>query len=247
MLKNKLILACIACLFFCQLKAEKTAGIATLYAEADLSNLLELQTNTSFYSHPFSPRHEKVLLVCIVKNKQLVDGLTLKKNTLLFDFSFRKIGKSLQELIPLNGMAFNDSCTKIFIVALIDKAAIDPLSVPELALTNMMKFARNNEKVNFFEKYFKEFGFEQQDTCLGYVPFVTKQYDFIQNCFTIRLQLVFLHQELIAIFYKRPLSIPVYDAKEYSSEFGMIYNAKFSEHDKLNLMEVFHSGIKKVN
>lgn len=234
-------------IFYGQIRAEETGGIATLYAEHDLSNLVEVQAHTPFFSHPYSARFEKILMYCIVQKKQLIDELAVKQNAKLFNLNGKKIGKCLKEFVPLSVFSFNDTCSKIAIVALIDKAAIDPISVPELALASLMKKAKSNEQFSFFKPYLNAYNFDQLDTCLGYLPYVIQQYDFDHKQFATRLMLVFVHQELIAIFHKRPLQIPLFDATEESLGFGMIYNSKFSEHDKSKLMEVYQSGIRKVN
>ncbi len=247
MQRSKLFLLSFFLGLFAQIRAEETGGIATLYAENDLSNLVEVQVHTPFFSHPYSARFEKVLMYCIVQKKQLIDELAVKQNAKLFDLNGKKIGKCLQEFVPLNVFSFNDTCSKIAIVALIDKASIDPKSIPELGLTALMKQAKLNEQFDFFKPFMKQFDFEQQDTCMGYLAVVLKQFNFNEQRFEIRLMLFFLHHELIAIFHKRPLQIPLFDATEESLDFGMIYNSKFSEHDKSKLMEVYLSGIQKVN
>lgn len=245
MIKNNATLILFLLLWVLQLKAERTAGIAVLLDERENLNLVELQANVFFYSHAFTAKYEKVFIECVVSNKQLMDGLSLKKNTRLFDLKFKKMGKTLADFVPHRVFPFNDTSSVIGLVALIDKASIDIESVPERVLSEMMQKANTNVQMDFFHQYFQRFEFVQQDSVLGYVPYVFQQFNFEKYALEPRLMLVFLHNELIAIFHTRALQVPLYDAHEESLGFGMIYNSKFSEHDKTTLMEVYKSGLHK--
>jgi hypothetical protein len=226
------------------LKAEWTGGNAILYAVNEQNALVELQNQVFFYSHPFNQRLEKVFIQFVVSNKNLIDGLTLKAKAKLYNHQFKKIGKTIEELSPYQVVFFNDTSSLVSIIALIDKASIDPMSVPETSLISLMKKASQNTKSEFFSQFLKQFNLVRQDTVQDYVPFVFKQYSFEKHQFVPRLMMVFLHNELIAIFHTRALSVPLYDASEVGLDFGMIYNSKFNEHDKSTLMEIYKLGLQ---
>jgi hypothetical protein len=226
------------------LKAEWTAGNAVLLGLYESSAVIELQSQVFVYSHPHNTIQEKVLLECIVANRFLIDGFTLKKKAILYDRNFKKIGKCIAELVPYKVSSLNDTSSIVSVIALIDKASLDPVSVPERALAQLMQSAGINVKSNFFKQYFLQYGFKKQDSIKAYEPYVFQEFDFEKHQFVPRLMLVFLHDELIAVFHTRALQLPIYDASEQGYGFGMIYNSKFNEHDKSTLMEVYKLGLQ---
>lgn len=244
MLKSKLLGVFLFLFYSAALKAEWTGGNAVLYSVNESSAFIELQSQVFFYSHPFNQRQEKVFIQVVVSNKSLIDGLTLCKRAKLYDLHLKRIGKTLEELVPYQVVFYNDTSALVSIIALIDKASIDPMSIPEQSLSNLMQNASKNAKSEFFTAFLKQFKLEIQDTVQDYVPYVFKQYSFDTHQFAPRLMLVFLHDELIAVFHTRELKIKLYDASEQGLDFGMIYNSKFNEHDKSTLMEIYKLGLQ---
>jgi hypothetical protein len=57
--------------------------------------------------------------------------------------------------------------------------------------------------------------------------------------------MVFYKEELIAIFHTRPIKVKQYDSIEMGSEYKMIYNSKFSEHTKSEMVEIYRKKLIK--
>jgi hypothetical protein len=137
-----------------------------------------------------------------------------------------------------------DSMTHIIIGGYLEKNCIDQKSIAENDLSLLLEKAENNEKLAYFEEFLKKFPFTQTIENNQYSSYLLTQPDFVKQSLYPRLLLVFYKNELIAIFHTQKVRVKRYDSIEMGSQYKMIYNSKFSEHTKKEMVEIYK---KKIN
>ena len=60
-----------------------------------------------------------------------------------------------------------------------------------------------------------------------------------------RIIIIFYKNELIAIFYSRSVTAKLYDSIEMGKEFKLIYNSKFTENTKSEMIAIFKKRMEK--
>jgi hypothetical protein len=226
-------------------RAEQTAGFCYAKDVPDGKPQLELQPYVYFECKPDVKRWTHILLRAWVKKKQVYEGIQLMPKAKLFDESWRLIGKVLLPLNPMKTIAENDSAFYVAITAYIEDGCIDPASVPEQELSAILLAVSSNAKLDTFRSHLNKFHYQQITENNRYTSYLLTEPEFVTQTERPRILMIFYESELIAVFHTRPVSVKLYDSIEMGSEYKMIYNSKFSEHTKEEMMKIYKDKIEK--
>ena len=114
----------------------------------------------------------------------------------------------------------------------------------EIELSNLLDKAENNERFSFFENFINKYDFKKTIEDNNYSSYLIQEPEFVQQILVPRLLLVFYKTELIAIFHTQALRVKKYDSIEMGSQYKMIYNSKFSEHTKQEMVLIYKSKLQ---
>ncbi|MFN4083564.1 MAG: hypothetical protein ACK4K9_08035 [Bacteroidia bacterium] len=224
-------------------KAEKTFGFCYLQEEPDGINIAELEGDIYLMTLPEHKNYFKVLLECYIYKKDLYDDLRINKKVKLYNANHQKIGKTIIDFNPMKFVFENDSMVLVQLSGYIHKASINPESVPEIDLSNLLMNAEINAKFEYFEPHIKKFGYVSFNEEQQYTSYIIYEPDFVKQALNPRILMIFYQKELIAIFYTRQLNVKHYDSIEMGNEYKMIYNSKFTEHTKTQMMSIYKNKI----
>lgn len=228
-----------------QLFAERSSGHCSMSFEPNGRTVFSMLPKTIFFAESKGSIKTRIWLEAFVKPSDLYDGNRLITNAKIYDRNRRLIGRVTDAFNPLQRFEQIDSLVPIIICGYIENACIDNSFIPENDLSNLLLAAGNNEKLPtflpFIDKYQLKFTQENEN----YTSYLLVQPEFVTQSFEPRVLMVFYKEELIAIFHTRPIKVKQYDSIEMGSEYKMIYNSKFSEHTKSEMVEIYRKKINK--
>ncbi len=245
MLRNKSLLLFIICFLLTGLTyAERSSGFCSVAEDEKGVEVLYIQPGTEFMCIEWNSIRNRIWIDAWVQTEKLYDGLRLTEKTKIYDASLKMIGKVSVSFNPMKLLEERDSMTHIIIGGYLEKNCIDQKSIAENDLSLLLEKAENNEKLAYFEEFLKKFPFTQTIENNQYSSYLLTQPDFVKQSLYPRLLLVFYKNELIAIFHTQKVRVKRYDSIEMGSQYKMIYNSKFSEHTKKEMVEIYK---KKIN
>jgi hypothetical protein len=228
-----------------QLYAERSSGHCSMSFEPNGKIVFSMLPKTVFFAEPKGQLKTRIWIEAYVKPSDLYDGIRIKTNTKIYDRNRRLMGRVTDAFNPMQLFEQIDSLIPINISGYIENACIDNSFIPENDLSNLLLAAGNNEKLSTFlpvlDKY--QFKFTQENE--SYSSYLLVQPEFVTQSFEPRVLMVFYKEELIAIFHTRPIKVKQYDSIEMGSEYKMIYNSKFSEHTKSEMVEIYRKKLIK--
>ena len=229
------------------LKAERTGGNCYLKEEVNGAEVLELSTGIDFFSVNEGKNAQKVWIDCWVKTKNLFDGIRLTEKAKIYNANYKMIAKVLQSFNPMQLLEIKDSMQHILLSGIIDNSCIDKDFVPETDLSNLLLKISENEKIEYFEKFLDKFSFQKQIENNKYTSFSIYEPNFTTQTLHPRILMIFYNNELIAIFHTRKVDVKLYDSIEMGSEYKMIYNSKFTEHTKNEMVAIYKKKFNQSN
>ncbi|MBC7381678.1 MAG: hypothetical protein H7296_01640 [Bacteroidia bacterium] len=236
-------------LFICAqinlLFAERTGGTCYLKAEKDGKDVLELSAGVDFYAVPEGKIFQKVWIECWVQTKKLYDGIQLQNKTKLYTGNRKFIGKVLQAFNPMQVLEEKDSMTHIQLSGFIENSCTDHDYIPEKDLGSLLLKATKNAKLNYFDPFLKKYCFIKQQENNNYTSYLISEPEFVSMTLLPRILMIFYKEELIAVFHTRSVEVKLYDSIEMESEYKMIYNSKFTEHTKKEMVEIYRKKLEK--
>jgi hypothetical protein len=112
-------------------------------------------------------------------------------------------------------------------------------------LGKLLEKAVNNEMRSFFQDFLDKYQFSKTKENSYYTSYLLVEPNFANQTLVPRLLMVFYKEELIAIFHTRNLFVKRYDSIEMGSQYKMIYNSKFSEHTKMEMVDIYKNKLNK--
>lgn len=219
--------------------AEKTSGFCAFQEEEKGPQVLYLQPGVFFYVAPNPGIRLHVWIDAWVNTKALYDGIRLTEKTKLFGSDRKLLGKVSKSFNPMKILEETDSLTHLVLAGFIEKACVDGKSIPEELLSKLLDKAENNEKLPYFEAFLSQFQCIQKEESNEYTSYLIQQPEFTRQLLEPRILMVFYKKELIAIFHTRSIRVTKYDSIEMGSQYKMVYNSKFSEHTKKEMVEIY--------
>jgi hypothetical protein len=219
--------------------AEKTSGFCAFQEEERGPQVLYLQPGVSLLVAPNPGLRLHVWIDAWVKTSDLYDGIRLQEKTKLFGSDRKLLGKVSRSFNPMKILEEADSVTHLVLAGFIEKACVDSKTIPEEVLSNLLDKAENNEKLPYFEAFLNQFHCIQIEESNEYTSYLIQQPEFTRQLLEPRILMVFYKKELIAIFHTRAIRVTKYDSIEMGSQYKMVYNSKFSEHTKKEMVEIY--------
>lgn len=226
------------------LRAEQTAGFCQLSEEEKGKEVLEIYAAVNFYTQPASGQKLHIWIDLLVPTRLLYDGIRLQRRTRLYDFDRKSAAKVLNEFNPLKILEERDSMTHVVIAGFIDKACAHPDFFPEYELSKLLEGATDNARLDYFQAFLEKFQFTPRKESLAYTSWLLPQPDFVRQRMEPRLLMVFYQHELIAIFHTGTVVVKRYDSIEMGKQYKMIYNSKFSDHSKKEMVELYRRQLE---
>lgn len=207
------------------------------------AEVLAIFPGTEYLCLPANSIKNRVWIDAWVATKHLYDGLRLEVKAKIYNTQNKAIGKVNASFNPMQILEAKDSLTHIIIAGYMHKGCTDLNYVPELELSILLDKAENNERFVFFENFIKKYSFAATAENNNYTSYLLQEPEFVQQMLVPRLLMVFYKNELIAIFHTQPLRVRKYDSIEMGSQYKMIYNSKFSEHTKQEMVSIYKSKL----
>ncbi len=246
MLKNRLIVLLLLFGFHANiLYAERTGGIC--YVKEDLSgqDVLELASGVYFFSQPEGKMNQRIWVDAWVQTRLLYDGIRLNIKTKIYNEQFKPIGKVLQTFNPMKLLEERDTMTHIQISGLLENACTDNQFIPENDLSDLLMKATQNARLEYFESYLAKYNFTNWVEENKYSSYIIYEPDFVRQILVPRVLMIFYKKELIAIFHTREVKVKLYDSIEMGSEYKMIFNSKFTEHTKNEMVAIYKKKLHR--
>jgi len=235
-----------AFLFVCQkANAERNPGHCSLKDAVNGRNFLELNPNTYFESVDVNASWARVAVKAWVKKWNMYEDVQIYRNAKLRDSSGKVLATASIDFTPTKSIYENDSQVYVMIYGYIEKDCIDALSIPELELSKILLQTQKNAKIDTFQLFLNHFGFKKFYEENDYVSYLITEPDFISQSETPRILMVFYKNELIAIFHTRSIKVKIYDSIEMGKQYKLIFNSKFTEHTKNQMLKIFRSKLEK--
>lgn len=248
MLKSKFIWLCFLALWWLNpLRAETTYGWCYLQDQPNGSNIAELEGDVYLMTMPDIPNFMRVLITCWVYQKDFYDDLRIQKKVKLYNHLGKKIGVTVTDFNPFVFVAENDSVKQIQIAGYLSTSSINPQSVPENDLSSLLLKADINARFEYFEKHIQGFNYQYSEETNGYESYTIYEPDFVKQVLNPRVLMVFFKKELIAVFHTRSIKVKYYDSIEMGNAYKMIYNSKFTEHTKTQMMQIYKQKLNRMN
>ncbi len=225
--------------------AERSAGICNMKEELDGNEVLELAAGVDFYSIPYGKSYQHIWIDAWVRTRSLYDGIRLNIKTKIYNEKLKPIGKVLQSFNPMKLLEERDSMTHIQISGFLENASIDNDFIPENDLSNLLLKATPNARLEYFELFLLKYNFSKWIEDNKYVSFSINEPDFVRQNLKPRILMIFYKKELIAIFHTRTIKVKLYDSIEMGSEYKMIYNSKFTEHTKNEMVTIYKKKLQR--
>lgn len=226
------------------LRAEQTAGFCQLSEEEKGTEVLEIFAGVNFFTQPTTVQKLHIWIDLLVPTRLLYDGIRLQRKTRLYDFSRKPAAKVLNEFNPLKILEERDSLTHVVIAGFIDKACAHPDFFPEAELSRLLEGATDNARLEYFQAFLDKYQFSPRRENQAYTSWLLPQPDFVRQRMEPRLLMVFYQRELIAIFHTGTVQVKRYDSIEMGKQYKMIYNAKFSDHSKKEMVERYRRQLE---
>jgi len=244
--RNKFIKAFLFLCFFAtgSAFAERTSGYCAMSEEEKGKEVLSLYPRVFFHCIGASPLRNRIWVDAWIKSTDLYDGIMLMPKAKIYNQERKTIGKVVTGFNPLKLLEVKDSLTHIVIAGFLEKSCTDNTFIAEEELGKLLDEAAENEKFNYFEAFIKKYELSQTIESNQYTSYLLVQPNFTQQILEPRLLMVFYQGELIAIFYTRELRVKKYDSIEMGTQFKMIYNSKFSEHTKQEMVGIYKKKLR---
>ncbi|MES2728136.1 MAG: hypothetical protein V4643_13600 [Bacteroidota bacterium] len=220
-------------------KAENTYGYCNIKDKKGGTDIFTLFGNTAFNCVPVDQNWQQVLVKVLVLKQKVYDDQQILSQAKLFNENRKQIGLSLIDFTPYKFIAELDSYYVFELSGLMQQACINTNSIPELDVNKILSTAKQNAEFELFEKHLKAFNYTSVDSNGKYQSFVLNEYNFTKHTYSPRILIVFYKNELIAIFYSREIIAKLYDSIEMGSQYKLIYNSKFTENTKTEMMDIY--------
>jgi hypothetical protein len=233
--------------FFCFincLTAETTYGYCSVKESRSGKDLYQIFGNTYFESKPIDLNFHEILLEVYVHKNFVYDDQQILAKAKLYNINGKIIGVALVDFTPFKYVTENDSMIHFQLSGFLSSACINPSSVPEIDLNKILSFAKQNAGIELFNEYLSKFNFQKDDTDSIYQSYIIFEPNFLLQKKDPRILIIFYRYELIAIFYSRSVIAKLYDSIEMGKEYKLIYNSKFTENTKSEMIQIFK---KKMN
>jgi hypothetical protein len=233
--------------FFCFincLTAEITYGYCSVKESRSGKDLYQIFGNTYFESKPIDLNFHEILLEVYVYKNFVYDDQQILAKAKLYNINGKIIGVALVDFTPFKYVTENDSMIHFQLSGFLSSACINPSSVPEIDLNKILSFAKQNAGIELFNEYLSKFNFQKDETDSIYQSYIIFEPNFLLQKKDPRILIIFYRYELIAIFYSRSVIAKLYDSIEMGKEYKLIYNSKFTENTKSEMIQIFK---KKMN
>ena len=233
--------------FFCFincLTAEITYGYCSVKESRSGKDLYQIFGNTYFESKPIDLNFHEILLEVYVYKNFVYDDQQILAKEKLYNINGKIIGVALVDFTPFKYVTENDSMIHFQLSGFLSSACINPSSVPEIDLNKILSFAKQNAGIELFNEYLSKFNFQKDETDSIYQSYIIFEPNFLLQKKDPRILIIFYRYELIAIFYSRSVIAKLYDSIEMGKEYKLIYNSKFTENTKSEMIQIFK---KKMN
>lgn len=221
------------------LNAEVTYGYCSVKETKNGKDLYQLYGNTWFDCKPINANYQQILIRVWVKKANVYDDQQILTKAKLYSEQGKIIGVALQDFTPYKFIEEIDTAYVFELSGIISQACINSSSVPETDLNKILAVAKQNAQLDTFINYLQKFKFEVQDTGQKYQSYMIYEPNFILQKKEPRILIVFYKNELIAIFYTRNVVAKLYDSIEMGKEYKLIYNSKFTENTKSEMIQIF--------
>lgn len=228
------------------LNAEVTYGYCSVKETKNGKDLYQLYGNTWFDCKPIDANYQQILIRVWVKKANVYDDQQILTKAKLYSENGKIIGVALQDFTPYKFIEEIDTAYVFELSGIISQACINSSSVPETDLNKILAVAKQNAQLDTFINYLKKFKFEVQDTDQKYQSYMIYEPNFILQKKEPRILIVFYKNELIAIFYTRNVVAKLYDSIEMGKEYKLIYNSKFTENTKSEMIQIFKKRLSDI-
>jgi hypothetical protein len=225
------------------LKAEATYGYCSVKETKNGKDLYQLYGNTWFDCKPIDANFQQILLRVWVKKANVYDDQQILAKAKLYDSKGKNIGVVLVDFTPYKFIEEIDTAYIFELTGVVSQACINPSSIPELDLNKILAVAKQNAQLDTFKVHLQKFDYLQTDSLQKYQSFIIFEPNFILQKKEPRILIVFYKNELIAIFYTRNVVAKLYDSIEMGKEFKLIYNSKFTENTKSEMIQIFKNKL----
>ena len=226
-----------------ELFAERTAGHCNLSDDEKGRPVLALLPKVEFYIAAPDQIKVRIWLEAFVKTKDLYDEIRFNSGASIYDRNRKLIGKVLEPFNPMQSFEPIDSLTPVIIWGYLENSCLDNTHLPEEELSKLLLKTGDNEKLETFLPYIQKFELKPQMEQGDYASYLLVQPEFTLQKLEPRILLVFYKKELIAIFHTRSIKVKHYDSIEMGKQYKMIYNSKFSEHTKSEMVNIFRKKL----
>lgn len=225
--------------------AERNPGHCSLKDAVNGRNFLELNPNTYFESVDVNASWVRVAVKAWVDKANMYEDVQIYRNARLRDSAGKVLAIASIDFTPTKSISENDSQVYVMIYGYLEKDCIDLQSIPELELSKILLQIQKNAKIDIFQVFLNRFGFKNFYEENDYVSYLITEPDFISQSETPRILMVFFKNELIAIFHTRSIKVKIYDSIEMGKQYKLIFNSKFTEHTKNQMLKIFRSKVEK--
>lgn len=225
--------------------AERNPGHCSLKDAVNGRNFLELNPNTYFESVDVNASWVRVVVKAWVDKSNMYEDVQIYRNAKLRDSAGKVLAIASIDFTPTKSISENDSQVYVMIYGYLEKDCIDLQSIPELELSKILLQIQKNAKIDIFQVFLNRFGFKNFYEENDYVSYLITEPDFISQSETPRILMVFFKNELIAIFHTRSIKVKIYDSIEMGKQYKLIFNSKFTEHTKNQMLKIFRSKVEK--
>ncbi len=207
MLTKKIVFLSFFALLVTSAKSEITKGSVNIFNKSGRLISFILYDNVRIDCGDYEGELQ-TMVIYLPSTKEYFDGeKKFKKGDFLIDSTGRKIGEVIS--IPFDYMPLYSSRDNKYTIRLsgyISPIDIQPISIPENYLEEIITKNKNTLNLSVFEQFFSDFGFENDSTFkdYGYSQYYFLRYDsYLGN---IRLRFLFKHDKLIAILHSRKIN-----------------------------------------
>jgi hypothetical protein len=220
-------------------KAEATYGYCNVKESRNGKDLYQLYGNTWFDCKPIDANFQQILLRVWVKKAYVYDDQQILAKAKLYNEQGKNIGMVLCDFTPYKFVEEIDTAYIFELTGVVSQACINPSSIPEIDLNKILAVAKQNALIDTFNLHFQKFGYQKNDSLQKYQSYIIFEPNFILQKKEPRILIVFYKNELIAIFYSRNVVAKLYDSIEMGKEYKLIYNSKFTENTKAEMIQIF--------
>lgn len=221
------------------LMAEITYGYCSVKENKNGKDLFQLYGNVEFDCKPLNSNFQQILLRVWIKKNWVYDDQQILAKAQLFNLHGKLVGTAIQDFTPYKYIEETDSFYVFELTGIISQACINPASVAEIDLNKILAISKQNAHIDMFKTHFKKYHYIHNDSNQKYQSYIITEPNFILQKQEPRLLVIFYKNELIAIFYSRNVIAKLYDSIEMGKEYKLIYNSKFTENTKTEMIQIF--------